>query len=1073
LPSDANENQVAKPVLLEVERFEQVSAGAERVLLRLDGRCADRPDRRVLEAKLFVDDGLAIHRHSPLGDPDLEDVEAGWLWRASYEVPASYLTDARTRFALESEPGRLLDLPRPAQMLLPAAPAVPISARTAQLARRYAAAIAITLAAALTPGVLPAQAGEELLRVTRPDGTVVYVTADGQPVDAAPPTAPAGQPASTPAPDPAPAATPPTDSNPQVPAAGDAQQQEQQPNKDSQSGDPAPAKAAPAAKHANHRKKSAKTPRRTSRPTATSLTGSAQTAATAPAQGSTPRPHHPAPHPAPTDTNPPPPPSDAAPLQSRENLAVDGAQPLQPLTDVAPADATPADAVPPAPSMTGVPELTPPRTSTDTHPPGAPHRPPHHHTPPQPPQTQGRITDRVEPRRTHARRPGGNNSSSPSPVSGGTPTPTPAGPGTQGNFFNSLPGPGNVQGVPNFVIQRFHVPPFLLSIYQAAGIQYGIRWEVLAAINEIETDYGRNLNVSSAGALGWMQFMPATWRMYGVDANKDGKRDPFNPVDAIFAAARYLKAAGGDKDIRTAIFAYNHAGWYVDSVMLRARLVAGYPTDLIGSLTGLTEGRFPVAARARYAGDQNSQSKQVATGQNAANVVDSNPNARGIDIYADKGAPVVAVNDGVIKAMGHSKKLGNYVVLQDVYGNRYTYSGLGSLAKVYPVPKAEAKAAAASKSIFQVVGANDPKPSAPASAGVQRPGAAAPAPKKKKAGKRASAKAKSPITVFKQRLFAHPQRAQAKRHGGLDQILATGLRNKGFETYDNYFSRGLGLNSKNAVLRRLKVGSHVIGSTVLGRVGDGKSPHLHFEIQPAGKGAPKIDPKPFLDGWKLLESSAIYRAKGRNVLYGDGNYSIGEIMLLPKPLLERRVLSDPRIKIYPGGRNDIKTGQIDRRVLVVLAYLAESGLEPTVSCLKSGHSEMTSSGNVSEHWSGNAVDISAINGVPINGHQGPGDVAEQTVKRLMMLQGTLAPHQIISLLDFGRNTMAMGDHADHVHVGFQPLFGQNAKLGRETQSVLKPGQWDTLVQRLGEIQNPVVPTQPSRYAIPDPKSHGK
>jgi hypothetical protein len=572
-----------------------------------------------------------------------------------------------------------------------------------------------------------------------------------------------------------------------------------------------------------------------------------------------------------------------------------------------------------------------------------------------------------------------------------------------------------------------------------------------------------------------MQFMPSTWRMYGVDANKDGKRDPYNPVDAIFAAARYLKAAGGDRDVRTAIFAYNHAGWYVDSVMLRARLIAGYPTDLIGSLTGLTEGRFPVAARARYAGDQTATPNHVAAGQNAANVVDSNPNARGIDIYADKGAPVVAVNDGVIKAIGRSKTRGLYVVLQDVYGNRYTYSGLGSLAKLYPVPKAEAKAAAAAKSTFQVVGANDPKPNAPASAGVQRPGAlGGPAPKKTKAGRRARVKAKvaTPVTVFKERLFAHPQRPQSKRHGGLDQMLALGS-SKGFETYDNYFSRGLGLNSRNAVLRRLKVGSHVIGSTVLGHVGGGKSPHFHFEIQPAGKGAPKIDPKPFLDGWKLLESSAIYRAKGRNVLYGDGNYSIGEIMLLPKPLLEKRVLSDPRIKIYPGGRNDIKTGQIDRRVLVVLAYLAESGLEPTVSCLKSGHSEMTSSGNVSEHWSGNAVDISAINGVPINGHQGPGDVAEQTVKRLMMLQGTLEPHQIISLLDFGRNTLAMGDHADHVHVGFQPLFGQNAKLGRQTQSVLKPGQWDTLVQRLGQIQNPTVPTQPSRYAIPDPKSQGK
>ena len=67
-------------------------------------------------------------------------------------------------------------------------------------------------------------------------------------------------------------------------------------------------------------------------------------------------------------------------------------------------------------------------------------------------------------------------------------------------------------GVPNFFINKFRIPPFLLSIYQAAGIQYGVRWEVLAAINEIETDYGRNLNVSSAGAMGWMQFIPSSWK---------------------------------------------------------------------------------------------------------------------------------------------------------------------------------------------------------------------------------------------------------------------------------------------------------------------------------------------------------------------------------------------------------------------------------------------------------------------------------------------------------------------------------------------------------------------------------
>ena len=191
-------------------------------------------------------------------------------------------------------------------------------------------------------------------------------------------------------------------------------------------------------------------------------------------------------------------------------------------------------------------------------------------------------------------------------TSTGSPAPT------NPSYSLATPGPAPI-GVPNFFIDKFRIPPFLLSIYQAAGMQYGVRWEVLAAINEIETDYGRNLNVSYAGALGWMQFMPATWKMYGVDANRDGAKDPYNPVDAIFAAARYLRAAGADTDLRKAIFAYNHADWYVDSVLLRARVIGGLPSDLVGSLTGLTQGRFPVHAKATYAGklEKADQTRQI------------------------------------------------------------------------------------------------------------------------------------------------------------------------------------------------------------------------------------------------------------------------------------------------------------------------------------------------------------------------------------------------------------------------------------------------------------------------------
>jgi soluble lytic murein transglycosylase-like protein len=107
----------------------------------------------------------------------------------------------------------------------------------------------------------------------------------------------------------------------------------------------------------------------------------------------------------------------------------------------------------------------------------------------------------------------------------------------------------------------------LVGIYRNAGYQYGIDWRILAAINRVETNLGQNTHVSSAGAVGWMQFMPSTWRRWGTDASGDGVADPYDPQDAIFSAARYLDAAGARKDLRRAIFAYNHADWYVNEIL--------------------------------------------------------------------------------------------------------------------------------------------------------------------------------------------------------------------------------------------------------------------------------------------------------------------------------------------------------------------------------------------------------------------------------------------------------------------------------------------------------------------------
>jgi murein DD-endopeptidase MepM/ murein hydrolase activator NlpD len=622
-------------------------------------------------------------------------------------------------------------------------------------------------------------------------------------------------------------------------------------------------------------------------------------------------------------------------------------------------------------------------------------------------------------------------------------------------------------GVPNFFIDRFRIPPFLLPIYQAAGTQYGIRWELLAAINEIETDYGRNLRVSSAGAQGWMQFMPETWKSYGVDGNNDGLMDPYNPVDAIFAAARYLKAAGGDKDIRGAIFAYNHADWYVDSVLLRAQLIGGLPSNLVGSLTGLTEGRFPVAAEASYRGQVTRRSLK-AKGDNRA-VMLGGGDQDGINVYADAGAPVVAVGDVQVTKIGFNERLGKYVQVQDAYGNTYTYGKLTKISERYAAPKPQKIDPGEVKRMLAL-----PKPDAkpteaasdtdrPASRASRKAKAAQPVP--------ATAPATTAPQAEKLRLFAHPTRENAMQAGGAQQeFLRTG-RIDGALTP----ALALGLARDQITIKKLKVGSQVPAGTVLGRVGSAsskKKPFVRFEIRPAGRGAPRIDPKPILDGWKLLESTAIYRAKGKNPFMGADAVtpSIGQILLMSKETLQQRVLADPRIQIYGCGRQDIQAGAIDRRVLATLEFLVASGFNPTVTALECGHSYLTTSGNVSEHTTGTAVDIAAINGIPILGNQGKGSITDLVIQRLLTMQGTMKPHQIISLMDGDDfpgtdNTLSLPDHADHIHVGFRPQYGTNTKLSKQLNAVLKPSQWGRLIKRLGKIDNPAVPVEPSKSAI--------
>jgi hypothetical protein len=707
----------------------------------------------------------------------------------------------------------------------------------------------------------------------------------------------------------------------------------------------------------------------------------------------------------------------------------------------------------------------------------------------------------------------------------------------------ALTGPGLTASAQ--ALDFYRIPLFLLPIYQAAAVQYGVPWQVLAAINEIETNYGSDLSVSTAGAVGWMQFMPATWLQYGVDALNAGYADPYNPVDAIFAAARYLRAAGAAHDLRGAILAYNHSEEYVDSVLLRARLITSYPRAVIATLTGLVDGRPPVTGRqltwgalsmatspssassatanavavpgaeagssqgssgatgrspgalgsnAHAAGDASTRGGGGAPGAGATTPGSSpapSPRAAAggvgatsetpllLDLTSAPGAEVVAVQDGRVLALGHSRKLGRYVILRDVYGDVFTYAGLGSIAPTYR-PLSTRGAAARAQAL--VASSHDPAPSRPATAGRQpltlhvKAPTEQGSPSSPAAGGQETASGGGgeavPAGMDRQRLFAHPDNPDARAAAAATRAASSTLRR---------------VAGSRLPLRK---GSVVPKGTVLGRVSvppGAQAGHLRFAIRPAGD-LSTIDPRPVLENWRQLDAALHPRgAKGEALLGATAN----EVFLLSKAQLERAVLSDPGIEIPACARHDIAAGAIDKRVLAVLEFLSRSGLQPTVRALRCGSGQYTASDYPSGHLTGDAVDISAIDGIPIAGHQGAGTITDVTIRTLLTLQGEFVPHQIVSLMRYpeAQNTLAMADHWDHIHIGFYPAgatvphasaaarrAAHSARTGRtapapfSASEALTAGQWTQLFSRITALPAPHVAVKPSSAAIPDPQS---
>ncbi len=364
----------------------------------------------------------------------------------------------------------------------------------------------------------------------------------------------------------------------------------------------------------------------------------------------------------------------------------------------------------------------------------------------------------------------------------------------------------------------YRIPLFLLPIYQAAAAEYRVPWQVLAAINEVETDYGTDLAVSSAGALGWMQFMPETWRQYGVDALGSGYADPDNPIDAIFAAARYLRAAGARADLRGAILAYNHSEEYAQSVLLRARLIAALPARPITALTDLADAVEPVEHMLSWSAPARGSSSDAAparrTHRAAAPAPHGSlappprifaPSSQGlrarpegaVELLTRRGAAVVAVREGRVLRIGRSRRLGRFIALRDPDGDVFTYAGLGRVASAYTRGPVAAGRVALRRS----------QPAAGPTASV--------------------------TTGGRVRLLVHP--------GNVDALTAA--------------PPATGPSRRHGAARiSLRAGSLVPQGTVLGSVNvprGARDGHLRFWVQPAGDPG-TIDPVPLLRSWRLL-----------------------------------------------------------------------------------------------------------------------------------------------------------------------------------------------------------------------------
>ena len=555
--------------------------------------------------------------------------------------------------------------------------------------------------------------------------------------------------------------------------------------------------------------------------------------------------------------------------------------------------------------------------------------------------------------------------------------------------------------------------------------------------------------------------------VYGVDANGDGVKDPYNPVDAIFAAARYLRAAGADQDIR-------QRGLRLQPRRLVRRLRpaarAGHRRPAVeprrlahrphpGPLPGPGQGHAtPTTSRARGRKRPRGQRRD---GRRVDAAAAASTSSRA------SGAPVVAVNDGRIVRIGAQPAPRPLRAAPGRLRQHVHVRAPGQGRR--PLPGAEA----AGRSTRAQVERELELPTRDAAAGrgrvrhadaparqARRSASSPPRPRPKRHRRPTAARPSTRSACSPTR-----RRPNASAAGGAQQVFErTGEHRRRRDLRPATSGASSASTARTIQLKRLRVGARVVAGTILGRLGEREGrarPYLRFEIRPAGRGAPRDRPEA---DPRRLEAARVDRDLPRRRQEPVLRPRRREPVDRPDPADEQggarpaRARQPARSTSTTAAATTSATGQIDRRVLATLEFLAASGLRPTVTSLRCGHGFYTTLGQRLRPLVRQRGRHRGDQRHPdLAGHQGAGSITEMTIQRLLTLQGTMKPHQIISLMKFEGtdNTFAMGDHDDHIHVGLPAALRHQLQDGQA-------GQRDPQAQAVDQADRP-----PRRDRQPD------